>query len=164
MDRAKRTIERLKDKRAGRLPILRLLLVEDTEPRLSGFEKMIKLAHVTDFDVKVVWAKSAGAAIGLLARDKGRVYGGIMLDHDLTEQERSNDDHMYNGSDVTNAIIEYVDNDVPVFVHSANITGGPKMAAKLRLVGFPVVQMPYSLINLSHFKAWVREVCEAAAC
>ena len=51
----------------------RLLLIEDDVGRVSDFRAWCPAW------VKLVWAQSAGAALGLIRRDSGRVYGGYSL-------------------------------------------------------------------------------------
>ena len=61
-----------------------------------------------------------GRALGILRRDPGRVYAGIVLDHDLQGQIASEADRFLTGQDVVRAILRYVSPDVPVLVHSMN--------------------------------------------
>ena len=138
-----------------------LLIVEDNPHRVEVFESWIKHAKLP-CQLRVVWAKAAGSAIGLLKRDQGRVYAGILLDHDLDLQNLTNFSGQYSGKDVVKAIIEYVDLDVPVMVHSTNVTGGPDMASKLRGAGFTVELAPFNDLNFGIYKDWLSYVCESA--
>ena len=61
-------------------PFFRILIVEDDSDRLREIKSWMPP------DVFVSNVTDAGAAIGLIKRDRGRVYAGIMLDHDLQEQ------------------------------------------------------------------------------
>jgi len=56
--------------------------------------------------VKIVWAKDAGAAIGVLERVKPEdSIIGIMLDHDLDKKLRSAESRLLSGSDVVAALL-----------------------------------------------------------
>lgn len=57
--------------------VCRILIVEDDDERVAKFRSWLPET------MRIVHARSAGSAIGILQRDKGRVYAGIMLDHDL---------------------------------------------------------------------------------
>jgi len=94
---------------------LRVLMVEDNQDRVDNCKVIARNCRCN-----IVWAKSAGMAIGMLRRDSGRVYDGIMIDHDLQDQKITSNDGNFNGKDVAMAVIRYVDKDVPIFVHSSN--------------------------------------------
>ena len=134
---------------------LRILVVEDNEARVETFTQW------SPPGVRLIWARSAGVAIGMLKRDRGRVYDGIMLDHDLTAQRLTMHDGRFTGRDVVVAVIENVDSDVPVFVHSANDGGGPRMADTLRRAGFEVGQVPMYRLDERRLRDWIVEVREA---
>ena len=145
--------------------VVRILLVEDSEVRASWFRMTAKgrrgdAARASVF--RFVWAKAAGSAIGILKRDPGRVYAGILLDHDLMQQKITDHDAHYNGKDVVDAIIEHVDPSVPVWVHSANITEGPKMADRLRKAGFLVEQAVFSHREPLAYQRWLNQAAEMA--
>ena len=115
-------------------PSLRLLLVEDSAIREERIRQWLPP------DVHMVWAKSAGAALGVLARDRGRTYAGLLLDHDLQQQIRGGADGDLTGQDVVLRVIEVIDKDVPILVHSMNDAGGPAMAGQLEHAGFAVTR------------------------
>lgn len=140
-------------------PIVRILCVEDDATRVGVFEEWIKYMKLP-YEVRFVWAKSAGAAIGLLSRDRGRVYAGILLDHDLDLQNLTSWDGLYSGKDVVKKIVEVVDKDVPVRIHSTNPKGGPEMKEKLEGAGFVVELMPFGRGHYGHYKDWLTHVCE----
>ena len=71
--------------------LFRLLLVEDDSDRVEIFRSWVPAG------VHIVWARSAGAAIGLARRDRGSVYGGVLLDHDLQQQAITADDKNLSG-------------------------------------------------------------------
>jgi hypothetical protein len=136
--------------------VIRLLMVEDDERRVVRVQEWLPTC------VRLVWARSAGMAIGMLNRDKGRVYGGIMLDHDLFQQRVTQRDGLHNGKHVAEAVIRNVDTDVPVFVHSTNVSEGPRMAEMLEGAGFAVDIMPFHSLKQDVFDEWMEYVCEAA--
>jgi CheY-like chemotaxis protein len=142
--------------------IVRVLIVEDDEERVSVFRRMLKHAKKLphDCEIRLVWAKNAGAAIGLLERDPGNVYAGIMLDHDLDRQNLTSWDGLFTGKDVVKKIINVVDKDTLMFVHSTNVTGGPKMRTTLEGAGFYTKLHPWGTIRLNMFRDWLLEVCE----
>ena len=143
--------------------VLKILVVEDNDDRIAGLQRWAKTAkRRSGCEFQIVWTKAAGSAIGLLKRDRGRVYAGIMLDHDLYQQKLTLVDDLFNGKDVVDAVIEYVDKDVPIFVHSANTTEGPKMAKKLIGAGFAVEKRAYLNIRFEQYLDWLRYCCECA--
>jgi hypothetical protein len=72
-----------------------LLLVEDDDQRGAAIKACIPPG------IHCVWAKSAGAALGVLRRDK---FSGIMLDFDLYRS--SHGDPQFNGESVAAGICE----------------------------------------------------------
>jgi hypothetical protein len=60
---------------------------------------------------KLVWAQSAGAALGVVRRDTGRVYGGVLLDHDLEQRAKTVDDESLSGTDVALALVQHFSTD-----------------------------------------------------
>jgi CheY-like chemotaxis protein len=91
----------------------RLLLVEDNIGRVEELRSWLPPW------AKLVWAQSAGGALGLIRRDPGRVYGGILLDHDLGERAMTRDDELLSGTDVAIAIIEHFSTDIPVLIRTS---------------------------------------------
>jgi len=145
--------------------LVRILLVEDSLERAVWFKQTARVGRgpaSKDCEFRFVWARSAGAAIGILKRDPGRVYAGILLDHDLTEQALTAADGLYNGKNVTASVIQYVDPTVPVLVHSSNVTEAPKMAQLLRKAGFMVEQVAYADLEAPRYQQWLNEVAEIA--
>ena len=134
---------------------LRVLLVEDNGARESDLR-----AWLPD-DIHLVWAKSAGQAIGVLKRDRGRVYAGILLDHDLQMQRRIGNDRTLTGQDVVRAIIDAVDTCVPILVHSMNRGGAPRMVEPLEGAGFVVTRRPWHAMTREILEGWLEEVREA---
>jgi CheY-like chemotaxis protein len=60
--------------------MIRILLIEDNPIRIALFQNWLPA------EVRLLVVSSAGKAEGLLLRDRGRVYAGILLDNDLQEQ------------------------------------------------------------------------------
>jgi len=143
--------------------MLRILVVEDNDSRITGLQRWARTAERrSDCEFKLVWAKAAGSAIGLLKRDQGRVYAGIMLDHDLYQQKLTLVDDQFNGKDVADAVIEYVDKDVPIFVHSANTMEAPKIEKKLLGAGFAVEREPFLQMRADQYIDWLLYCCECS--
>ena len=129
-------------------PIL-ILVVEDDERRVTRFRQW------ADPNVRIVWARSVGKALGILDRDRGEIYQGIMLDHDLEKNAVVPIDLAFDGRKVVDAIIDCVSNFVPILVHSANKRFGPVMANTLREKNFHVTQIPMGSLTKSQFNEWI---------
>ena len=133
--------------------MIKILLIEDDVERIEQFQKWLPE------DMQLVCATSAGSALGILQRDRGRVYSGILLDHDLQEQIRTDTDRYISGTNVTKLIITAVTRDVPILVHSVNITRGPWMAQALKDAGFRyVTRIPMNSLKKRDFIAWTEDV------
>ena len=131
--------------------VFRLLLVEDDIGRVQDFRRWLpSWAHL-------VWVQSAGQALGLIRRDGGHVYGGILLDHDLVLRTITEDDASLSGTDVTLAIIEHFSPDIPVLIHSVNRTHAPKVARQLESKGFWVTRTPFHRLTEAAFLEWLEE-------
>jgi CheY-like chemotaxis protein len=136
---------------------LLILMVEDRPARVSLVKTWLPE------DMRVVQAPSAGTAIGMLRLDRGRVYAGVMLDHDLNASQRGGIDDTLTGRDVADAVVEYVDRAVPVLVHSMSIEGNRWISERLRRAGYSVTTAPMDTLTRETFTAWIGEVREAAA-
>ncbi len=134
---------------------MRILIIEDNTQR----EKLLR--SWTPPDARVVIARSAGRAIGILERDRGRVYSGIVLDHDLQEKTATEADRYLSGQDLVDRIISNVSRDVPILVHSVNAGQGWVMAVRLQKQGFEVTHIPMSVLTAQAFEEWVQQVREA---
>jgi CheY-like chemotaxis protein len=124
---------------------VKVLLVDDNELRLR---KLQALAPSVTF----VWARSAGAALGILDRDRGRAYHAIMLDHDLDLAPIVPGDLGRDGRDVMAAIIRNVSTMTPIMVHSTNREYGATMATRLTEAGFYVEYAPISRLTREAFR------------
>lgn len=131
--------------------VFRLLVIEDDTSRVEMLRDWLPEK------IKLVVAPSAGAAIGILKRDRGNVYGGIMLDHDLQQRAMTSMDKALSGTVVAETIIDTVSPDVPVLIHSMNSTGSAHMAVILQNAGFDVTRVPISGLDFERFTEWVEE-------
>ena len=131
--------------------VFRLLVIEDDTSRVEMLRDWLPEK------IKLVVAPSAGAAIGILKRDRGNVYGGIMLDHDLQQRAMTPMDKALSGTDVTQAIINTVSSDVPVLIHSMNSAGSSDMAAILQKAGFEVTRIPIDKLDREILTEWMEE-------
>ena len=85
----------------------RILLIEDNIDRVNIFKQWL-----CDDGLLTV-ASSAGKAMGILPRDNnrehGRVYSGILLDHDLQEQVITDSDRYLSSTNLIDLIIENIE-------------------------------------------------------
>ena len=138
-------------KSKSELRFFRLLIIEDDHER----ERILK--SWLPEDVKTVVAGSGGRAIGVLERDKGNVYAGILLDHDLQGRAATATDCSLDGKDVVNMIVKNISKNVPILVHSMNVTQAPVMANKLEKEGFCVTRIPMAILTKERLQEWVAE-------
>lgn len=134
--------------------IYRLLIVEDNISRVDSFR------HWCPEPFRIVWAKSAGVALGVLERDRGSVFSGILLDHDLFEATVTNTDIHLCGMDIAQSIITNIYRDVPILIHSMNHDQASLMQRRLNQAGFSVTRLPMSMLNQDLFFAWLQDICE----
>ncbi len=135
-------------------PLFRLLLVEDDDGRVEMFRSWVPPG------VHIVWARSAGLAIGMIRRDRSVDYGGVLLDHDLQQQVITSGDRSLSGSNVALELIANKYFDVPVLVHSTNQVQRPRMVSQLDRAGFWVTHLPMYNMTQELFSAWVLEAKE----
>ncbi len=135
-----------------KLSRLRLLLVEDDKGRADRIRSWIP------GDVLVTHCASAGRAIGVLRRDRGAVYAGILLDHDLQGATASALDETLSGADVATEIARCIDPDVPVLVHSMNVQGAAAMRGTLEDAGFDVTRIAMVALDRQKLYDWLEEV------
>ena len=134
--------------------VIRILLIEDDPLRIALFRKW------TPEDVRLVVAPSPGKAVGILQRDRGKVYAGILLDHDLQDQVITQSDRYLSGSDITRVILRNISRQVSILVHSMNISRAPEMVSNLEAGGFDVCRIPMSVLTREGFLDWVEDVCD----
>lgn len=131
---------------------VRILLIEDNSTRIELLKSWLPQ------DVKTVVAASAGKALGILKRDRGRVYAGILLDHDLQEQALTAADVGLSGTDIVKSMAANVSRFVPVLVHSMNMERAQGMVGALERWGFSVTRIPMERLSKDAFLEWVEEV------
>ncbi len=136
------------------MPATRILIIEDNTKR----EEL--LCSWVPPDIRTVIARSAGIAIGILERDRGKVYSGIVLDHDLQEKTVTEADQYLSGQDLVDTIIRNVDRNVHILVHSVNASQSWVMVVRLQKQGFDVTQMPMSFLTAQAFAEWLGQACE----
>lgn len=108
----------------------------------------------------LVWAQSAGGAMGLIRRDRGHVYGGVLLDHDLAQRAMTEDDKSLSGSDVALTLIENFSIDIPILIHSTNQIQIPRVSRQLEEQGFWVTRIPFYHMTKGAFLCWLYEAHE----
>lgn len=137
--------------RESALPF-RLLVIEDDSDREQ------RLRSWMPPDVRVVVARSGGAAMGILQRDRGSVYAGIILDHDLYLSPATETDRFLSGLEVANSIIECCDRTAHILVHSMNATRRILMVQELTEAGFEVTQIPMEQLTREAFLKWLEDL------
>jgi len=130
----------------------RILIIEDDPQREARLRSWLPA------DIHAVVATSAGKAIGIISRDCGSVYAGIVLDFDLQLRRAAASELHLCGHDVVLAIIEHISRDTQILVHSENTSQSPLMVRSLRQAGFDVTQIPMHLLTVDSFSAWLAEV------
>lgn len=131
--------------------VFRVLLIEDDIKRRHTFKNWLP-----DW-ARLVWAKSAGSAMGLIRRDAGRNYGAVLLDHDLVMRTITSEDNSLSGTDVAHALSRHFSIDIPILIHSINPARAPAIARLLDDKGFWVTRMPYDELTPSFFLEWLEE-------
>ncbi len=134
--------------------ILKILIVEDDRKR----EELFRSWMPDDF--RAIFAKTAGTALGMLERDRGYIYAGVCLDHDLQQRAVIASDHNLSGTTVVRAVTKYISPDIPVLIHSRNLKRARFMANKLFDAGFDVVRIPMDELGCEMFQEWLEEVKE----
>jgi len=145
-------------KEKNRMRYLRILAIEDDEERLAIFNTWLSVYSSEDLAIRLVCAQSAGQAMGVIARDSGRTFAGLMLDHDLEKNVKASTDLQLSGSDLISKILISIKRDVPILVHSMNLQMGPEMAKRLEKAGYNVTYVPFKDLNAEKFNDWFEYV------
>lgn len=126
-----------------------VLLVEDDDQRAAEIQ-----ACIPD-QIRCVHARSAGAALGVLHRDK---VDGVLLDFDLDRAAHGNT--QFTGEAVAGAICETQDRQCQIFVHSQNSIGGWRVFDMLKQAGFSVERCPWSTHAIEPLRSWLGELLD----
>ena len=134
--------------------MIRLLLIEDDADRITRFRAWCPS------DIRLVVAASGGRALGLLERDPGRVYAGLLLDHDLPFQAVNDAERSVTGTQVVQGILRHIDPEIPILIHSMNHTAARRMSTTLMTAGFDVSVVPMAELTEDRFLVWIEAVRE----
>jgi CheY-like chemotaxis protein len=141
----------------GAMKPIRLLLVEDNPARYETFLSWLPAG------VRLVWARNAGAALGILQRDRGDTYAGVLIDFDLQRQVYTDGGEQRTGEDVMHAIVSRLARSTSLLVHSMNERDAGPMATALDAAGFPTTRIRMKDLTQDLFQQWVEEAREEAA-
>lgn len=134
--------------------ILRLLVVEDSAERMELFRARIPEGF------RATYVQSAGRALKVLELDAGRVYAGILLDHDLDQAVADASELQLSGRQVVDRLVRTVDRNVPVLIHSVNPLGARMMEQTLVEHGFDVTRVPFFQLDENRLVRWPEGVRE----
>lgn len=134
--------------------LMRILVVEDNAERIACFRAW------KPENVHFVLATSPGPALGIIRRDRGLVYAGVMLDHDLVEQSVCTSEIEFSGTQVATAIVENFSYEIPILIHSMNEAKASTMAKKLISTSFSVTRIPMAVLTEQRLHEWLAEVRE----
>jgi len=131
-----------------------LLIVEDSAERERLFRAWIPEGF------RVTFVKSAGRALKVLELDAGRVYAGILLDHDLDQAVAVASELQLSGRQVVDRLVRVVDRNVPVMIHSVNPLGARMMEQTLTAHGFDVTWVSFFQLDRERLGRWLELVRE----
>jgi hypothetical protein len=123
-----------------------ILLVEDDPQRVA------RMSDWLPDTVRFVVCPVGGQALGVLSRCGGNDFGGVMLDHDLSEHAAQTG--QLTGLDVADSVMWNVDYTVPIMVHSTNGSRAPLMVDLLS-TNFSVTRTPYDKLTRELFLEWL---------
>ena len=132
--------------------MIRILIIEDNEERIGLFKQWMPA------DAQAIFVRSAGRAVRVIELDKGSVYAGVCLDHDLDEQVILSEEKGVNGVEVVRRIVRNISLDVPILVHSMNFSGGTSMVRMLQAHGFAVTRVPFKHLDEIVFLDWIDNI------
>ncbi len=92
--------------------------------------------------------------------EKSKSVFRILLAHDLQKKMAPDTDRFLSGMDVVKAVINYIDKEVLVFIHSVNTSRAPVMADPLEKAGFRVTRIPMDKLKEQDLLDWVEDVRE----
>lgn len=126
-----------------------VLLIEDDPDRERRFRAAASPG------IRIVHARSAGMAMGMLRRDK---YAGILLDHDLGKAAITAEDRSLSGADLIETIAVTQNRGIPVLIHSVSRQGASIMAKRLDAEGFDVMRCPFPDITDEILLEWFSKI------
>jgi CheY-like chemotaxis protein len=126
----------------------RILLIEDAEHRRIHFREWM-----ADSEFHLVEAHTGGQALGILQRGGTETIAGICLDHDLGDEHAS-------GSHIAIAIQSRIPRQVPILVHSMNVTRSGWMVSTLEHGGYSVSRIRFCILDQPRFAVWLEGVRE----
>jgi len=132
----------------------RVLMIEDDEVRIERITAWLPP------DLRLVVTRSGGRAMRTLQLDMPATYAGIMLDHDLQQQIVADAESSLSSSNLIDVIIRKINRDVPVLVHSMNVSRGPVLVERLRNAGFYTSYVPFEQLTKQGFLNWIEYVRE----
>lgn len=132
----------------------RLLLIEDNEERIVLFRKW-----VLGTPYVLIEATSGGQAMGVVSRGADGI-AGVMLDHDLNTAPKTQQDNVTSGSNVVSAMIKHIPRQVPILVHSMNVTKGEQMHRRLEGAGFSATRIRMAVLTEFRFNQWLEDVAD----
>jgi len=127
---------------------MRILIVEDDRNRIKWFKE-----HLIGFNVDIV--KTAKLGIVLCKTIK---YDLIMLDHDLGGETFFDSDNENTGYQVGKAIVESLNNETPVIIHSCNGVGAINIQSLLRHADIiPFTSLSKMNLNKAFVESYIKE-------
>ena len=134
---------------------IRLLVVEDNQQRIDLFSRWIPE------EFSPVFVPGAGRAMRIIELDAGNVFAGIALDYDLDEQPVIPSERMLSGRNVAIKVAQLISCDVPILIHSMNVSGSQVMQNMLEASGFHVTRRPFRFLVKVSLGQWLETIREA---
>lgn len=132
----------------------RILLVEDDVERINIVRQWLGNQYV------LIEASSGGRAMGILRKNMTEGIAGVMLDHDLEKQVLTDDDMSISGTDLINAITTSIRRQVPILIHSMNLSKSPAMVKRLTNHGYSVTRIKMEDLTKENFREWLEDVSD----
>ncbi len=128
-----------------------VLVVEDSWQRLECIRRCCPPG------VRVLNPKDGATAITTIKRDGDGIYGAIMLDFDLHQQNLAALPlgRLKTGREVAQQVIRTIQPDIPILVHSMNPAGHAVMVQMLTDAGFDVRSTRFADLSAEKLTAWM---------
>ena len=98
--------------------------------------------------------------MGILRKNMTEGIAGVMLDHDLEKQVLTDDDMSISGTDLINAITTSIRRQVPILIHSMNLSKSPAMVKRLTNHGYSVTRIKMEDLTKENFREWLEDVSD----